>query len=168
MAGTQARFNQNATSMYRYLLQGKFQYKASKMYKVGVNYRFSDWNVTNIHRIDIDNFLSHSINKEGFQVRLRIQREFGFNTRLEDRFRVRLRYQHKFSKRFLVYGKAEYFYSKRYNLSAFDLQRYTVGTKFRVALGHFFDVFYRYEFQTNREAPDKRFVFGVMYNLNLK
>lgn len=168
IGGAQARLNQNATQVYRYLFQGKFQYKVSKMYKVGLNYRFSDWNITNTSRIDLDNFFRYEWNKENFQIRLRFQREFGLQTTLENRIRVRFRYQHEFSKRLLVYGKTEYFYSNRYNLSAFDLQRYTVGTKFRVALGHFFDVFYRYEFQTNVEAPDQRFVTGIIYNFQFK
>jgi len=162
--GTQARFDQNATNLYRYLIQTRLQYKPTKYYKVGLNYRFSDWGITNTNRIDLDNFLRHSVDKETMELRVRLQREFGLNTTLEDRIRFRFAYTHKFSKRLNVYGKAEYFYSSRFNLQTWDMQRYTAGTRFRVALGHFFNVFYRYEFEQNVEAPEHRFVFGTMYN----
>lgn len=160
----QSRYNQSTGSIYRNYIQGEAAYELLDNYKTGLSYRYSFTPYESSHRIMFDNKVSHKINKEHFDVRLRFQREYFLNFLIEDRIRVRLGYKHKFDKRLSVYGTAEYFYTNTNRYSNFNLQRYTVGSKIRLTLKHFVTVFYRFESQFNVERPNQRVVLGANYS----
>jgi hypothetical protein len=162
------RMRDNATSVYRYFGNLSLGYSPLKYWKATLHYRYSDWAITTTHRIDLDNTFQYEIEKESFDARLRLQREFGLGQQLQDRLRIRLRYQHVWSKRFRVFGSAEYFYTKQYNFNNWNQQRYTVGTRFRVALGHFITLFVRYEDRFNVESPRRRYIGGITYEFKYK
>ena len=160
----QARFRDNSTQMYRNIGEIGLRYRFGGLYSLGGSYRISDWGFTNTQRLDIDNFFNHKINKERIGLRIKFTQKFGFNTSLESRLRFRIGYKHVFSKRMNLFVRAEYFYTNNFRYSNWDKQRYTVGTKFRLALKNFVTVFGRYEFEQNVENPFQRYIIGVAYN----
>lgn len=160
----QTRYNQSSNTIYRNFLQAGATYKVLDFYKTGLKYRYSFTPYESSHRIMFDNFAIHKINKEQFDIRLRLQREIFKNHLTEDRVRVRFRYKHKFDKRLSVYAAAEYFYTSTFKYSNINLQRYTVGSKIRLQLKHFVTVFYRFESKFNVENPNQRFVLGANYS----
>ena len=164
----QGRFDQNASHFRSFYLQTGASYKFVKWYELGMKYRFTNFVEVVTNRLDIDNTFKHKINNNSFEIRLKYQKSFVTNEIKGDRFRVRFKYSFKVNKKFKPYLKAQYFYTKVYNYSNWNQQRYSIGAVVRVAKKNYIDVFYNYEFEHNVANPATQYVLGLKYKLEYK
>ena len=164
----QGRFNQNAAKFRSLYFQTGGSYKFAKWYELGVKYRFTNYVEVTANRFDIDNTFKHKINDNSFEIRLKYQKSFITNEINGDRFRVRFKYTFKVNKKFKPYLKAQYFYSRVYNYSNWNQQRYSIGAVVRVAKKNYIDIFYNYQFEHNVANPSSQYVLGLKYKLEYK
>jgi hypothetical protein len=164
----QGRFMQNATSWESLFFQAGGGYKFTKWYELGGAYRYSHLGQFDVNRFDIDNTFSHKIDASNFAIRLKYQKSFVTNKIKGDRFRIRFKYSYKVNKKFKPYLKAQYFFSKVYDYSNWNQQRYSIGAVVRVAKKNYIDIFYNYEFEYNVAKPERQYILGVKYKLSVK
>jgi hypothetical protein len=165
---TQTRFNQNATDLKSVFIQGGINYKFTKWYKLGFAYRFTNFGEISTNRIDLDNEFKHKWKKNTFEIRFKYQKTLVANDLKGNRFRIRFKYIYKINKKFKPYVKAQYFYTQAYDFKGWHQQRYSLGILIKLKKRNYLDVFYNYDFEYNVKRPDRRFVFGVKYKLELK
>ena len=166
----QNRFGNNLQSTEKIFGELGLGYKVTDFYSTGLKYRVSDFDyIAPIsHRIDFDNSFEYERFNDKIDVRIRLQHRFLANSSLgKNRARIRFGFTHKFSKKFKVYAKAEYFYTSFYRYQNWDQQRYTAGTMLRVYKAHFVDLFYRFQNEFNVENPHREYILGIGYVLKL-
>jgi hypothetical protein len=165
----QSRFNNNMSNLSSLMTDFGAEYKVTDYYASGLVYRMSDIGERPLsQRICFDNSFTYKRFNDRFELRLRLQRRFANITSSElDRMRLRVGYTHIFSKKFRTYIKAEYFYAASIYRRNWDRQRYSAGVITRIYKVHFLELFYRYQAEFNRENPEREYIFGVGYILDL-
>ena len=165
----QGRFTQNATSLKNAFIEGGLSYKFNKWYELGGSYRYSNNGQFDANRFDIDNTFKHKFDKKNsVGIRLKYTKSFVTHRVRGDRFRIRFKYRYKVNKKFVPYVKAQYFYTRVYDFSNWNFQRYSLGTELRIAKKNFVNVFFTYQFEYNVANPTTEYIFGLKYKLKYK
>ncbi len=170
-AELQSRFENNASQIGTYFTEFSAKYVFADWYKPGVNYRLTRWGegFGANQRFDIDNTLRFKAKDERFYIRFRWQREFYRGVLAEDDLRFRIKYAHKFSKKFRMSLASEHFYTWEYDegFANWGRQRYTAGMEYEFAKKNSFELFYRFQNDLNQANPDNEFIIGIGYELEL-
>ena len=165
----QTRFDQNASSLQNSFIQGGVSYRFTKWYELGGVYRYSTNGEFDANRLDIDNTFKYKMDKNNaLSMRLKYTKSFVTHKLKGDRFRIRFKYSYKVNKKIIPYAKVQYFYTKTYDFSNWQLQRYSLGSELRVAKKNFIDIFFTYQFEFNVANPLTEYIFGVKYKLKYK
>lgn len=165
----QSRFDQNSSAFQNAFIQGGVTHKFTKWYELGGMYRYSNNGEFDANRFDIDNIFKYKIDKNNaVAVRLKYSKSFVTHKIKGDRFRIRFKYQYKVSKKFVPYVKVQYFYSQVYDFANWNLQRYSIGSEFKIAKKNYIDVFFTYQFEYNVANPLTEYIFGFKYKLKYK
>lgn len=165
----QTRLNQNVSRVNTTFGELGAKYSLSDWYKVGANYRFGIKGSGLNQRVDFENTFRLKLNGERFYLRILVQQDFYRNSIEDDNLRFRLKYQHKFSKKFKGYLAGEFFYGWEYSegFSNWKKQRYTGGFEYELKKKSFIELFYRYQGDMNKARPDQDYIFGIGYKLEL-
>ena len=165
----QTRLNQNVSRVNTTFGELGAKYSLSDWYKVGANYRFGSKGSGLNQRVDFENTFRIKLDGERFYLRILVQRDFYRNTIEDNNLRFRLKYQHKFGKKFKGYVAGEYFYAWEYSdgFSNWKRQRYTGGFEYEFKKKSFIELFYRYQGDMNQARPDQDYIFGIGYKLEL-
>mgnify|MGYP003915040113 FL=1 len=165
----QTRFDQNSSALGTTFGEIGAKYSVADFFKTGVNYRFRTRGEGLTQRIDFENTLRLKLNDERFYFRILVQRDFYRSAIDDDNLRLRLKYQHKFSKKVKGYLAAEYFYGWEYadGFRNWRRQRYTGGFEYEFKKKSFIELFYRYQGDMNKPRPDQDYIIGVGYKLEL-
>lgn len=168
-AELQTRLNQNASTINTTFGEFGAKYAVADWYRIGTSYRIGSKGFGLNHRIDLDNTFRVKLNDERFYFRIKAQRDFYRNAIDDDNLRFRLKYLHKFSKKFRGYAAAEYFYGWEYadGFRNWRRQRYTGGVEYRFKKKNSIDLFYRYQGDINKARPDQDYIIGIGYKLEL-
>ncbi len=165
----QSRFKNNGSDLDNAFVQGGVSYKIAKWYELGAVYRYSNNGEMDAHRFDVNNTFKYKIDqKNALSFRLKFTKSYVTHKIKGERFRVRLKYQFKVNKKFIPYVKAQYFYTRVYDFSKWNLQRYSIGSEVRIAKKNFIDVFFTYQFEYNVFNPLTEYIFGLKYKLKYK
>ena len=165
----QTRLNQNVSRINTTFGEFGAKYAIADWYKIGTNYRLGSKGFGLNHRIDFDNTFRIKLNDERFYFRVKVQRDFYRNAIDDDNLRLRLKYQHKFSKKFKGYVAGEYFFAWEYSegFSNWKRQRYTGGFEYQFKKKNSLDFYYRYQGDMNKARPDQDYIIGIGYKLEL-
>ena len=163
------RLNQNVSRINTTFGELGAKYAIVDWYKIGTNYRLCSKGFGLNHRIDFDNTFRIKLNDERFYFRVKVQRDFYRNAIDDDNLRLRLKYQHKFSKKFKGYVAGEYFFAWEYSegFSNWKRQRYTGGFEYQFKNKNSLDFYYRCQDDMNKAGPHQDYIIGIGYKLEL-
>lgn len=157
------RYNISVASLYQINSDIALSYKFTKKIKIGIDYRYSIRELTDINRVGLALTLREGVKDFDFSIRSKIQYSFTPDQQEGSAWRNKGTIKYEATKKLTPYFSAELFYAFSNQINQFDDYRLEAGLSWEITKHHELNPFFLYDQEFHVNDPEILNVFGLTY-----